>query len=267
MDQYLVGWKAIAIYVGVSVRSAQRYERTLGLPVERLAQPGRSEMVRADRGEVDRWLQHTATTRAADRAEGAREAGLMPAVEPSLLASNEVPAVPSNREIPRDAPRVLSTSALVALWLATVVVTMLVTMAVTRVPTPALPRATPIVPAGSPPSNIVGDVRGQLVGRIAVDHNGNGQWDAGEPFIGEPGRDCPHTETVSGFIVRWAGAADGSTAALNCNPEPFYHGRLPPGRYLVTLETPPGWRATSPTSVAVDIEPGRDTHLWFAVIR
>jgi hypothetical protein len=142
-----------------------------------------------------------------------------------------------------------------------------VSFGVARLTVPALPVVRPIVPSGSPSSNIVGDRRGQLVGRIAIDANGNGQWDAGERFVAEPGRACTGAEAIPGFVVAWDGPAAGSTAAMNCNPEPFYHGGLPPGRYVASLRMPAGWRATSAARATVDVQPGRDTHLWFAVQR
>lgn len=153
-----------------------------------------------------------------------------------------------------------------AVWACLVIAAAFAGYGMARFGAPRVPRVTPIVAAGSPRSNVVGDVRGQLVGRIAVDANGNGEWDSGEEFVAEPGRACPHTQLVSGIVVRWEGADQfGSTAAMNCNPEPFYHARLARGRYRVTLEVPPSWRITSVAMADVDIEPGRDTHLWFSV--
>ena len=49
----LSGWKQIADHLGTSVRTAQRYEQDLGLPVHRLPPPASG--VLADTGELDAW--------------------------------------------------------------------------------------------------------------------------------------------------------------------------------------------------------------------
>jgi hypothetical protein len=51
----LDGWKEIAAYLGRGVRTAQRWERDLGLPVRRL-DTGGAEVVYAFRTELDAWL-------------------------------------------------------------------------------------------------------------------------------------------------------------------------------------------------------------------
>jgi hypothetical protein len=51
----LDGWKEIADYLGKAVRTAQRWERELGMPVHRLMGTGR-EIIFAFRSEIDRWL-------------------------------------------------------------------------------------------------------------------------------------------------------------------------------------------------------------------
>ena len=51
----LVGWKQIANYLGKGVRTVQRYERALGLPVHRPA--GKSAAaVFANKRELDHWI-------------------------------------------------------------------------------------------------------------------------------------------------------------------------------------------------------------------
>jgi len=54
--QELSGWKEIASHLGTSVRTAQDYERNLGLPVHR--QPGEKGRVFADPDELDAWRTH-----------------------------------------------------------------------------------------------------------------------------------------------------------------------------------------------------------------
>jgi hypothetical protein len=52
----LANWKDIALYVGKSVRTAQRWELELGLPVRR-PYSGSKSPVFAVRAELDAWLQ------------------------------------------------------------------------------------------------------------------------------------------------------------------------------------------------------------------
>lgn len=51
------GWKEIANYLGAGVRTAQRYERELRLPIHRPAGKLRSR-VTAIKTELDRWVKH-----------------------------------------------------------------------------------------------------------------------------------------------------------------------------------------------------------------
>ena len=51
----LNGWKEIAAYLARSVRSAQRWERELGLPVHRINTPDGGQIVFATRFEIDEW--------------------------------------------------------------------------------------------------------------------------------------------------------------------------------------------------------------------
>ena len=50
----LNGWKEIAAYLGKSVRSVQRWEVTLGLPVRRIRTPD-GVIIYAEPGEIDTW--------------------------------------------------------------------------------------------------------------------------------------------------------------------------------------------------------------------
>jgi hypothetical protein len=52
----LVGWKEIANYLGKGVRSVQRYERELAMPIHRPAGK-RAAAVFASKAELDRWLK------------------------------------------------------------------------------------------------------------------------------------------------------------------------------------------------------------------
>lgn len=53
--QILSGWKEIASYLGKGVRTVQRYERELGLPVRRPAARPRAAVV-ATKQELDAWV-------------------------------------------------------------------------------------------------------------------------------------------------------------------------------------------------------------------
>ena len=53
--QFLSGWKDIANYLGKGVRTVQRYERQLGLPVRRPAGKPWGSVV-ATRAELDAWV-------------------------------------------------------------------------------------------------------------------------------------------------------------------------------------------------------------------
>jgi hypothetical protein len=53
--QFLSGWKDIANYLGKGVRTVQRYERELGLPVRRPAGKATGSVV-ATRAELDAWI-------------------------------------------------------------------------------------------------------------------------------------------------------------------------------------------------------------------
>ena len=79
-DQRIQTWTAIGVYIGRDARTAQRYGRTGGLPVRRLAD-ARGSAVYAFRSELDAWLS--------GRREGAGEAA--PQAE---LSDRPLPAPP-----------------------------------------------------------------------------------------------------------------------------------------------------------------------------
>src|SRR5215469_6561816 len=51
------GWKTIAQYLGKTVRTVQRYERDLRLPVRRPAHKNRGASVLATKSEIDCWVR------------------------------------------------------------------------------------------------------------------------------------------------------------------------------------------------------------------
>ncbi|HSK09764.1 MAG TPA: hypothetical protein VK911_09315, partial [Vicinamibacterales bacterium] len=73
----LTGWKEIAANLGKTVRTVQRWERELGLPVRRIGS-GRGETVYAFVEELDRWLETSHGARAPNHAGKADDAGKAP---------------------------------------------------------------------------------------------------------------------------------------------------------------------------------------------
>jgi hypothetical protein len=63
----LTSWRDIAHYVGKGVRTAQRWERELGLPVRRM-KPGKKRSVLAIPEEIDSWVRSQQFTDGSDRA-------------------------------------------------------------------------------------------------------------------------------------------------------------------------------------------------------
>lgn len=55
LPKFLAGWKEIATYLGKGVRTVQRYEREMGLPVRRPAGKSRAAVV-ATKVELDAWV-------------------------------------------------------------------------------------------------------------------------------------------------------------------------------------------------------------------
>jgi len=55
LPKFLTGWKEIAVYLGKGVRTVQRYEREMGLPVRRPAGRSRAAVV-ATKAELDAWV-------------------------------------------------------------------------------------------------------------------------------------------------------------------------------------------------------------------
>ena len=58
--QILSGWKEIASYLGMGVRTVQRYERELGLPIHRPAGHSRGAVIGV-KAEIDGWINTTPT--------------------------------------------------------------------------------------------------------------------------------------------------------------------------------------------------------------
>jgi hypothetical protein len=68
-SEVLSSWKDIALYLGKGVRTVQRWERHLGLPVRRPVGASQKSAVLLYRGDVDEWLATRFSTRAFPQAE------------------------------------------------------------------------------------------------------------------------------------------------------------------------------------------------------
>jgi hypothetical protein len=71
--QFLSGWKEIANYLGKGVRTVQRYERELGLPVRRPAGKPWGSVV-ATKAELDAWVEASPIRQAFSLARPQQEA-------------------------------------------------------------------------------------------------------------------------------------------------------------------------------------------------
>jgi len=92
----LNSWKEIAAYLGKGVRTVQRWEAQLGLPVRRLGREGH-EIVYALRSEIDAWMlegDHARGAESTAAVEELREAADGP-VPPSEAATPVLSAIPS----------------------------------------------------------------------------------------------------------------------------------------------------------------------------
>lgn len=73
----LNGWKEVATYLGKSVRTAQRWERSYKLPVHRLGYEG-GEIVWADTDDLDAWLRSQSVNAPSSAAPAAVEVNALP---------------------------------------------------------------------------------------------------------------------------------------------------------------------------------------------
>jgi hypothetical protein len=103
VNDRLDGWKAIAVYLRRSVRTAQRWERELGLPVHRMHADG-GEIVYASGSEIEAWLQNRGSHPAPERT--APPPGL---AQPAFfLSQSDLPhASPALLTVPREAGALL----------------------------------------------------------------------------------------------------------------------------------------------------------------
>src|SRR4051812_17021635 len=79
MNRRLDSWKAIAEYLGRDAATARRWEKSLGLPVHRVA-GGAGRSVFAYTGDIDHWLAASSQAPAASQAEASGLAAIDPPV-------------------------------------------------------------------------------------------------------------------------------------------------------------------------------------------
>jgi len=95
----LHSWKEIASYMGLSVRTLQRYEQYLGLPIRRFGGVARSS-VTAFTDELDYWMQ-TAGAHPVGRAEWEHAMGELDALRSEVTHLRKVAEELSKKEIER----------------------------------------------------------------------------------------------------------------------------------------------------------------------
>jgi hypothetical protein len=94
----LDGWKEIAGYLAKSVRTVQRWEKELGLPIHRVGS-GRGESVHALVEELERWRETPPARRAEREAETAEPAEPAPPELPTAGAPAVAPVAPQPHEV------------------------------------------------------------------------------------------------------------------------------------------------------------------------
>jgi hypothetical protein len=108
----LSGWKEIATYLGKSVRSAQRWEAELGLPVRRIQTADGGQIVYGSRQEIDAWRDaarpsaRSSPQDASDPLDGteAPQAEPLPAPQSDPLTEPLSESTPAPASAPAEAP-------------------------------------------------------------------------------------------------------------------------------------------------------------------
>ena len=77
-------WKEIAAHLGKGVRTVQRWERELGLPIHRPL-PGKKHIVIAYPDELDRWIRHEGSAEAHNQSDLHQTKRSSHGVEPAQL--------------------------------------------------------------------------------------------------------------------------------------------------------------------------------------
>ncbi len=92
MRAVLSSWKEIASYLGKGVRTVQRWERELDLPVRR-PKPNEKQIVLAFPEELDAWLRNQSSRPHAARTEHPEFARLRDLVQQTMLETKRLQAV------------------------------------------------------------------------------------------------------------------------------------------------------------------------------
>ncbi len=91
MRAVLSSWKEIASYLGKGVRTVQRWERELDLPVRR-PKPNEKQIVLAFPEELDAWLRNQSMRPHSDRVEHPEFARLRELVQQTMLETKRLQA-------------------------------------------------------------------------------------------------------------------------------------------------------------------------------
>ena len=100
----LDGWKEIAAYLAKSVRTVQRWEKELGLPIHRVGS-GRGESVHALIEELERWRETPPARNAEEEAEAAEPADQAPLEVSTPAAPGAQPVLPEPPHVPQPETR------------------------------------------------------------------------------------------------------------------------------------------------------------------
>jgi len=158
----LDGWKEIAAYFAKSVRTVQRWEKELGLPIHRVG-TGRGESVQALVEELERWRETPRARTAVEEAEpaepGDQEApespvAAAPGAEPRTLEPSRVPEPAAGaRRSPRGKPVTFwewLTATPPTDWIISLAVMLVTVTAIVWAVRPTLLGIRPSAPAGEP---------------------------------------------------------------------------------------------------------------------
>ena len=104
VNDRLDGWKAVAAHVHKSVRTAQRWERELGLPIRRMPTEN-GEIIYAFTSEIDEWARDRESSRRAPKPVASETAA-----EPPKAAASTAPETFSGftyPQVPHVVPSIL----------------------------------------------------------------------------------------------------------------------------------------------------------------
>ena len=88
-NELLNSWKEIAAYLNRGVRTVQRWERELGLPVRRPRAKNRSAVI-AMRSDIDAWLKHCPVTERREQSRTELALKQLPPIASVVAQSHEL---------------------------------------------------------------------------------------------------------------------------------------------------------------------------------